>query len=85
MTPDDVLDVSEMPALLDRIDAEVPSTTADGACDGESAYNAVAERHPQSLIVNPPLKRVGSQFDFLWNLIVEILIERPTKRSILCT
>ena len=34
--PDDVGDVSEMPALLDQIDAKIASMTADGAYDGEA-------------------------------------------------
>ena len=49
LTPDDVGDVSEMPALLDQIDAEVASMTADGAYDGEAVYDAVAKRHPQAV------------------------------------
>jgi hypothetical protein len=36
---------SEIADLLDQIDAEVVSTTADGAYDGEVAYDAVAERN----------------------------------------
>jgi len=54
LTPDDVGDVSEMPALLDQIDAEVASMTADGAYDGEAVYNAVAERHPEAAVIIPP-------------------------------
>src|SRR5271163_3770254 len=54
LTPDDVGEVSEMPALLDQIDAEVASTTADGAYDGEAVYNAVAERHPEAVAIIPP-------------------------------
>ena len=47
LTSDDVGDVSEISALLDQIDAEVASMTADGAYDGEVVYDAVAERHPK--------------------------------------
>ena len=54
LTPDDVGDVSEMPALLDQIDAEVASMTADGAYDGEAVYDAVAERHPEAAVIIPP-------------------------------
>ena len=54
LTPDDVGDVSEMPALLDQIDAEVASMTADGAYDGEAVYDAVAERHPEAAMIIPP-------------------------------
>src|SRR5690349_23557718 len=34
LTPDDVGDVSAVPELLDQIEAEVASMTADGAYDG---------------------------------------------------
>jgi hypothetical protein len=54
LTPDDVGDIFEMPALLDQIDAEVASMTADGAYDGEGVYDAVAERHPQVAVIIPP-------------------------------
>ena len=54
LTPDDVGDISEMPALLDQIDAEVASMTADGAYDGEAVYDAVAERHPEAAVIIPP-------------------------------
>ena len=47
LTPNDVGDVSEMPALLDQIDAEIASMTADGAYDGETVYDAVAELVPK--------------------------------------
>ena len=56
LTPDDVGDVAEVPDLLDQIDAEVASMTADAAYDGEAVYDAVAERHPRtSLIQNVAL------------------------------
>ena len=54
LTPDDVGDVSEIPDLLDQIDAEVASMTADGAYDGEVVYDAVAERHPSATVIIPP-------------------------------
>jgi hypothetical protein len=54
LTPYDVGDVSEIPALLDQIDAEVASMTADGACDGEAVYDAVAGRHPEAAVIIPP-------------------------------
>ena len=54
LTPDDVGDVSEMPDLLDQIDAEVASLTADGAYDGEAVYDAVVDRHPKVAIIIPP-------------------------------
>jgi hypothetical protein len=54
LTPDDVSDVSQMPALLDQIGAEVASMTADGAYDGEVVYDVVAERHPEAAVLIPP-------------------------------
>jgi hypothetical protein len=51
LTPDDVGDVTEIPHLLDQIDADVASMPADGAYDGEAVYDAVAERHPGVLII----------------------------------
>jgi Transposase DDE domain len=54
LTPDDVGDITEIPNLLDQIDADVASMTADGAYDGEAVYDAVAERHPEASIIIPP-------------------------------
>jgi transposase len=54
LTPDDVGDVSEIPRLLDQIEADVASMTADGAYDGEAVYDAVAERHPEAAVIIPP-------------------------------
>jgi transposase len=54
LTPDDIGDVSEIPHLLDQIEANVASMTADGAYDGEAVYNAVAERHPDAAVIIPP-------------------------------
>jgi transposase len=54
LTPDDVGDVSEIPHLLDQIDADVASMTADGGYDGEAVYDAVAERHPGAAVIIPP-------------------------------
>src|SRR4051794_10558532 len=54
LTPDDVGDISEVPHLLEQIDVDVASMTADGAYDGEAVYNAVAERHPGAAVIIPP-------------------------------
>jgi len=54
LTPDDVGDVSELSGLLDQIDAEVASLTADGAYDGEATYDTVADRHPGAEVIIPP-------------------------------
>jgi hypothetical protein len=53
-TSDNVGDVSEIPDLLDQIDAGVASMTADGAYDGEAVYDAVAERHSEAAVIIPP-------------------------------
>ena len=42
LTPDDVGDVTEIPHLLDQIDADVASMTADGAYDGAVVYEALS-------------------------------------------
>ena len=54
LTPDDVGDVSAVPELLDQIEAEVASLTADGAYDGAAVYDAVADRHPRAAVIVPP-------------------------------
>jgi hypothetical protein len=54
LTPDDVGDISEIPDLLDQIDVEVASMTADGAYDGQIVYDAVTERHPKAAVIVPP-------------------------------
>jgi transposase len=54
LTPDDVGDVSELPELLDQIEADIASLTADGAYDGEAVYDAIAERHPEASVIIPP-------------------------------
>jgi hypothetical protein len=54
LTPDDVSDTTELPNLLDQIDADVASMTADGAYDGQVVYDAVAERHPKAAAIVPP-------------------------------
>ena len=54
LTADEVGDVVELPNLLDQVDADVASMTADGAYDGQVVYNAVAERHPEASVIVPP-------------------------------
>ncbi len=45
-----------MPALLDQLEGEVASVTADGAYDGEPVYQAVERRQPGQppTVVIPP-------------------------------
>jgi transposase len=54
LTPDDVGDVAELTNLLDQIDDDIASLTADGAYDGQVVYDAVAERHPEASVIVPP-------------------------------
>jgi len=54
LTPDDVGDVSELSDLLDQIDANVASLTADGAYDGDAVYDTVADRYPGAEVIIPP-------------------------------
>jgi hypothetical protein len=54
LTPDDVGDIAVVPDLLEQIDADVASITADGAYDSQVVYDAVAERHPKAAVVVPP-------------------------------
>jgi hypothetical protein len=54
LTSDDVGDVSEIPRLLDQIDADIASMTADGAYDGDVVYDAVSERHPDAVVIISP-------------------------------
>jgi len=46
--------VSALPDLLEQIDDDVSSMTADGAYDGQAVYDAVAERHPKAAVIVPP-------------------------------
>jgi hypothetical protein len=54
LTRDDVGDVAAVPDLLDQIDGSIASMTGDRAHDGQAAYDAVAERHPEPAVVIPP-------------------------------
>jgi hypothetical protein len=54
LTPDDIGDVSDIPDLLDQIEADAASLTADGAYDGEAVYDAVAARYPEAAVIIPP-------------------------------
>src|SRR4051812_46914420 len=54
LTPDDVGDVSVLPELLNQIDGDVASMTADGAYDSKAAYSAAADQHPAAVVVIPP-------------------------------
>jgi Transposase DDE domain len=60
LTPGDVGDISELPHLLDQIDADVVSMTADGAYDGRVVYDAVTQRHPNiRWSIRAPTRPIG--------------------------
>jgi Transposase DDE domain len=54
LTTNDVDDGSQAGPLLDRVSASVASFTADGAYDQEGVAAAVAERHPEAVVIVPP-------------------------------
>ena len=54
LTAKDVDDGAEVGPLLDQVETSVASFTADGAYDQESVSAAVAERHPEAVIIVPP-------------------------------
>ncbi|MGS0756635.1 transposase, partial [Roseateles sp. GG27B] len=61
LTENDVGDPSQVAPLLDQVDAEIGSVTADGAYDGMSTYDAVAV-HGENIAVDipPPVTSVLS-------------------------
>ena len=56
LTDDGADDAGAVPALLDQVEGEIASVTADGAYDGEPVYRAVAGRQPDPppVVVVPP-------------------------------
>ena len=44
LTGNDLDDAGQTPVLLDQVDAEIASVTADGAYDGEPVYQAIASK-----------------------------------------
>ena len=54
LTTNDVDDGSQVGSLLDQVTTSVASFTVDGAYNQEGVAAAVAERHPEALIIVPP-------------------------------
>ena len=54
LTTSDADDGSRVGPLLDQLEGAVASLTGDGAYDREGVYGAVAERHPEAVVVVPP-------------------------------
>jgi len=54
LTTSDVDDASQVGALLDQVDGQVASFTADGAYDQDGVYGEVAARHPEASVIVPP-------------------------------
>jgi Transposase DDE domain len=59
-------DAGEVPALLEQIEAEIASVTADGAHDGEPVYRAIADHQPDpppDVVIPPRASAVPSTED----------------------
>jgi hypothetical protein len=56
LTDKDADDAGQLPILLEQVEGEIASVTADGAYDGEPSYEAVAARQadPPAAVVIPP-------------------------------
>lgn len=54
LTTNDVDDGAQVGPLLDQVTTSVASFTADGAYDQEGVSAAIAERHPEAVVVVPP-------------------------------
>ena len=56
LTGNDADDAGQLPVLLEQVEGEIASVTADGAYDGEPSYQAVAARQldPPADVVIPP-------------------------------
>jgi IS5 family transposase len=54
LTEKDVDDAARVGALLDMITDPVASFTADGAYDQDRVYEAVAQCHPDAVVIVPP-------------------------------
>lgn len=56
LTDNSAGDAGQVPILLDRVEGEIASVTADGAHDGEPVHQAVAQRQPDPPpdVVIPP-------------------------------
>ena len=54
LTENDVGDPSQVAPLLDQVDAQIGSVTADGAYDGIPTYDTVAARGEDIAVVIPP-------------------------------
>src|SRR5215213_2800637 len=59
-------DAGEVPALLEQVDGQIASVTADGAYDGDPVYQAVASHQPDpppDVIIPPRASAVASTDD----------------------
>jgi len=54
VTAQDIDDGSQVGPLLDQVTWPVASFTGDGAYDRDDVYSAVAERHPEAVVIVPP-------------------------------
>ena len=54
LTTKEIDDGSQVGPLLDQVAASIVSFTADGAYDQEGVSTAIAERHPEAVVIVPP-------------------------------
>src|SRR3954471_20015740 len=54
LTAKEVDDAAQLGPLLEQIEGDVSSVTADGAYDQDGVYDTVAARHPAAAVVVPP-------------------------------
>src|SRR3982751_3375913 len=54
LTAKEVDDAAQLGPVLDQIDGDVSSMTADGAYDQDGVYDTVAEHHPDAAVIVPP-------------------------------
>jgi len=54
LTTSDVDDASQVGVLLDQVDGQVASFTADGAYDQDGVYGEVMSRHREASVIVPP-------------------------------
>jgi hypothetical protein len=66
LTDNAVDDAGQVPALLEQVEGEIASVTADGAYDGEPVYQAIASRQPDpppDIVIPPRASAVPSTED----------------------
>ncbi|WP_410171126.1 transposase [Brucella intermedia] len=57
LTDQNMSDISQLEALLERIDRPIASLTGDGAYDSDETYKTVRRHSPSASIIVPPRMR----------------------------